>query len=151
MTRDTSKQKSVAKHLYMKGSTLQQIAEVTGMTRQTVGRWADREHWKEERAAREMSKESITSMTLAKLGEAIENTEADAQGINRMTDSLVKAAKGIREINRGTNIVNKVDTLIEFENWLVAHREEYPELDEKTILLINRLHSDFMGLKFKES
>ena len=64
---------------------------------------------------------------------------------------LITNDQGIREINRGTNIVNKVDTLIEFENWLVAHREEYPEMDDKTIILINRLHSDFMGIKFKQS
>ena len=151
MAKDTSKQKAVAKHLYMKGSTLLQIAEVTGMTRQTIGRWAEQEHWKEERAAREMSKESITSMTLSKLGEAIENTEADAQGISRMTDSLLKAAKGIREINRGTSIVSKVDTLIEFENWLVTHLDEYPEVDEKMVVLMNRLHSDFMNIKIQQS
>ena len=47
-------------------------------------------------------------------------------------------------------IVNKVDTLIEFENWLVAHRDEYPEVDDKILVLINRMHSEFMGVKFKQ-
>ena len=145
-----SKQKAVAKHLYMKGMPIMQIVELTGVTRQSVSRWVNQENWKEERAAREMSKESITSMTLSKLGEAIENTDADEKSISRMTDSLVKAAKGIKEINRNTNIVNKVDTIIEFENWLVAHREEYPEVDDKLIMLINQMHSDFMSIKFKQ-
>lgn len=150
MAKDMSKQKAVAKHLYMKGMPIMQIVELTGVTRQSVSRWVNQENWKEERAAREMSKESITSMTLSKLGEAIENTDADEKSISRMTDSLVKAAKGIKEINRNTNIVNKVDTIIEFENWLVAHREEYPEVDDKLIMLINQMHSDFMSIKFKQ-
>ncbi|WP_034524690.1 MULTISPECIES: terminase gpP N-terminus-related DNA-binding protein [Bacteroides] len=150
MAKDMSKQKAVAKHLYMKGTPIMQIVELTGVTRQSVSRWVNQENWKEERAAREMSKESITSMTLSKLGEAIENTDADEKSISRMTDSLVKAAKGIKEINRNTNIVNKVDTIIEFENWLVAHREEYPEVDDKLIMLINQMHSDFMSIKFKQ-
>ena len=137
-----SKRKAVAKHLYMKRTSIMQIVDLTGVSRQSVSRWVNQERWKEERAAREMSKESITSMTLSKLGEAIENTDA--------TDSLIKAAKGIKEINRNTNIVNKVDTIIEFENWLVTHREEYPEVDDKMIMLINQLHSDFMNIKFKQ-
>lgn len=145
-----SKRKAVAKHLYMKRTSIMQIVDLTGVSRQSVSRWVNQERWKEERAAREMSKESITSMTLSKLGEAIENTDANEKSISRMTDSLIKAAKGIKEINRNTNIVNKVDTIIEFENWLVAHREEYPEVDDKLIMLINQMHSDFMSIKFKQ-
>ena len=140
----------MAKHLYMKRTSIMQIVDLTGVSRQSVSRWVNQERWKEERAAREMSKESITSMTLSKLGEAIENTDANEKSISRMTDSLIKAAKGIKEINRNTNIVNKVDTIIEFENWLVAHREEYPEVDDKLIMLINQMHSDFMSIKFKQ-
>lgn len=150
MAKDMSKRKAVAKHLYMKRTSIMQIVDLTGVSRQSVSRWVNQERWKEERAAREMSKESITSMTLSKLGEAIENTDANEKSISRMTDSLIKAAKGIKEINRNTNIVNKVDTIIEFENWLVPHREEYPEVDDKMIMLINQLHSDFMNIKFKQ-
>lgn len=151
MAKDLSKQRSVARHLYMKGLNYQQIAELTGVTRQTVGRWAELDRWKEERAAREMSRESITSKTLGKLGEAIDSAGTDEKSISRLTDSLLKAAKGIREISRNTNLVSQVDTFIEFENWLVAHREEYPEADDKTVALINRLHSDFMNIKFKQA
>ena len=39
---------------------------------------------------------------------------------------------------------------MELENWMVEHRDDYPELDEKTIMFINQLHSDFMGIKFKK-
>lgn len=149
MAKDMSRKKEVAKHLYMKGTPIIQIVELTGITRQSVSRWVNQENWKEERAAREMSKESITSKTLSKLGEVIDRVD-DEKGISRMTDSLLKAAQGIKAINTKTTIVDKVDTLIEFENWLVAHRDEYPEVDDKTVILINQLHSDFMSIKFKK-
>ena len=77
MAKDMSKRKAVAKHLYMKRTSIMQIVDLTGVSRQSVSRWVNQERWKEERAAREMSKESITSMTLSKLGEAIENTDAN--------------------------------------------------------------------------
>ena len=67
-----------------------------------------------------------------------------------MADSLLKPVKAIKEINLSTTIVNKVDTLIEFENWMVTHRDEYPEIDDKMLVLINRMHSEFMGIKFKQ-
>lgn len=120
------------------------------MSRQSVSRWLNTEGWKEERAAREMSKESITSKTLSKLGDAIDKADGDERSIGRMADSLLKSVKAIKEINLSTTIVNKVDTLIEFENWMVAHRDEYPEIDDKMLVLINRMHSEFMGIKFKQ-
>lgn len=150
MANSKDKQKAVAKHLYMKGTPIAQIVDLTGVSRQSVSRWINQEGWKEERASREMSREAITSKTLSKLGEAIDNVDGDEKGISRMTDSLLKAAKGIKEINAGTTIVNKVDTLIEFENWLAAHRDEYPDIDDNLIMLVNQLHSDFMGIKFKQ-
>lgn len=150
MANSKDKQKSVAKHLYMKGTPTAQIVELTGVSRQSVSRWLNTEGWKEERAAREMSKESITSKPLSKLGDAIDKADGDERSIGRMADSLLKSVKAIKEINLSTTIVNKVDTLIEFENWMVTHRDEYPEIDDKMLVLINRMHSEFMGIKFKQ-
>lgn len=150
MANSKDKQKTVAKHLYMKGIPVAQIVELTGVSRQSVSRWINSDGWKEERAAREMSKEAITSRTLSKLGDAIDKANGDEKSIGRMADSLLKSVKAIKEINLNTTIVNKVDTLIEFENWLVAHRDEYPEIDDKILVLINRMHSEFMGVKFKQ-
>ena len=150
MANTKEEQKGIAKHLYMKGVATDKILALTKVCRQTLSRWVNKEGWKDERAARAMSKEEITSKTLAKLGDAIESTETDEKSINRMTDSLVKAAKGLSAINSSTTIVNKIDTLMELENWMVEHRDDYPELDEKTIMFINQLHSDFMGIKFKK-
>ena len=93
MANSKDKQKSVAKHLYMKGTPTAQIVELTGVSRQSVSRWLNTEGWKEERAAREMSKESITSKTLSKLGDAIDKADGDERSIGRMADSLLKSVK----------------------------------------------------------
>lgn len=150
MANSKSEQKALAKHLYMTGMPIIQIADYAKVTRQTIGKWKDEECWDEERAARHMSTESITTGTLNAVGKVLENTDANIDNIHRLTSSLRDAAKGIKEISRNTTIVNKVDTLLEFENWLVSHRDEYPEIDDKLIILINQLHSDFMGIKFKK-
>ena len=91
-----------------------------------------------------------SEMCIRDRGDAIDKADGDEKSIGRMADSLLKSVKAIKEINLSTTIVNKVDTLIEFENWLVAHRDEYPEVDDKILVLINRMHSEFMGVKFKQ-
>lgn len=144
-----SQQKALAKHLYMSGMLVIKIADYVKVTRQTVGKWVEEGSWKEERATRSMAKEAITTGALNKVGEVLENTEANEKNIGRLTDSMLKAAQSIKAINNTTTLVDMVNTLLQFENWLVSHREEYPEIDDKLIILINQLHSDFMGIKFK--
>ena len=149
MAKDMSRQKALAKHLYMSGMLVIKIADYVKVTRQTVGKWVEEGSWKEERASRSMAKEAITTGALNKVGEVLENTEANEKNIGRLTDSMLKAAQSIKAINNTTTLVDMVNTLLQFENWLVSHREEYPEIDDKLIILINQLHSDFMGIKFK--
>lgn len=144
-----SQQKALAKHLYMSGMLVIKIADYVKVTRQTVGKWVEEGSWKEERASRSMAKEAIITGALNKVGEVLENTEANEKNIGRLTDSMLKAAQSIKAINNTTTLVDMVNTLLQFENWLVSHREEYPEIDDKLIILINQLHSDFMGIKFK--
>lgn len=144
-----SQQKALAKHLYMSGMLVIKIADYVKVTRQTVGKWVEEGSWKEERASRSMAKEAITTGALNKVGEVLENTEANEKNIGRLTNSMLKAAQSIKAINNTTTLVDMVNTLLQFENWLVSHREEYPEIDDKLIILINQLHSDFMGIKFK--
>ena len=144
-----SQQKALAKHLYMSGMLVIKIADYVKVTRQTVGKWVEEGSWKEERASRSMAKEAITTGALNKVGEVLEHTEANEKNIGRLTDSMLKAAQSIKAINNTTTLVDMVNTLLQFENWLVSHREEYPEIDDKLIILINQLHSDFMGIKFK--
>lgn len=133
----------------MSGMLVIKIADYVKVTRQTVGKWVEEGSWKEERASRSMAKEAITTGALNKVGEVLENTEANEKNIGRLTDSMLKAAQSIKAINNTTTLVDMVNTLLQFENWLVSHREEYPEIDDKLIILINQLHSDFMGIKFK--
>ena len=144
-----SQQKALAKHLYMSGMLVIKIADYVKVTRQTVGKWVEEGSWKEERASRSMAKEAITTGALNKVGEVLENTEANEKNIGRLTDSMLKAAQSIKAINNTTTLVDMVNTLLQVENLLVSHREEYPEIDDKLIILINQLHSDFMGIKFK--
>lgn len=150
MAKDMSQQKALAKHLYMSGMLIIKIADYVKVTRQTVGKWKDEGHWTEELAARNMSKDKITTGALNAVGTVLENTDPTLESITRITDSMSKAAKSIKDINNTTTLVDMVNTLLQFENWLVAHRDEYPEVDDPFIMFIYQLHSDFMGIKFKK-
>ena len=79
----------------------------------------------------------------------VTHEELKAYTFEQKQEFMLKAAQSIKAINNTTTLVDMVNTLLQFENWLVSHREEYPEIDDKLIILINQLHSDFMGIKFK--
>ena len=83
-----SQQKALAKHLYMSGMLVIKIADYVKVTRQTVGKWVEEG----------MAKEAITTGALNKVGEVLENTEANEKNIGRLTDSMLKAPKASRPL-----------------------------------------------------
>ncbi len=47
-------------------------------------------------------------------------------------------------------MVDRIDTMIDFENWLAAHRDEYPQLTNELFQLVNQLHNDYLNELFAQ-
>ena len=79
MATDNQK-KETAKALYLKGIDTEKILELTGVCRQTLSRWVNKEGWKELRSAYGMTREELKKKLMAVASKAIDNPEEQEVG-----------------------------------------------------------------------
>ena len=138
MATDNQK-KETAKALYLKGVDTERILELTGVCRQTLSRWVNRDGWKELRSCYGMTRDELTRKLMSAASKAIDNPEGYHQN-KKLADDLVKIMSAIEKLDKTTNVVHYVEAFISFENWLMEHLEEYPDLPES---IVHRLHQAF--------
>ena len=144
MARTEHKSKETAKELYLKGVPVERILELTAVARQTLSRWINQEGWKELKACYGMTREEITQKILSIVNDAIENPDEYLKR-KKIADDLVKLAAAIEKMDKSTNIIHYVEAFIRFEDWLMEHRKEYPELPDEVVMILHRLHDDFIS------
>lgn len=140
----------LARVLYMSGMTAEEIADKVGVVRQTVSRWVNTLGWKEMRAASSITRPELINKVLVSINNLLDkaNEMGDDEAAAGLGDKLIKLANAIEKLEKKTSVVDRVDTMIDFENWLVKNRELYPELTAEITLLVNRLHNDYLNEQF---
>ena len=131
--------KETAKALYLKGIDTEKILELTGVCRQTLSRWVNKEGWKELRSAYGMTREELKKKLMAVASKAIDNPE-EYQKNKKLADDLVKIMSAIEKLDKTTNVVHYVEAFIGFENWLLEHLSDYTDLPEN---IVHKLHDAF--------
>jgi len=140
----------LARVLYMSGMTAEEIADKVGVVRQTVSRWVNTLGWKEMRAASSITRPELINKVLVSINNLLDkaNEMGDDEAAAGLGDKLIKLANAIEKLEKKTSVVDRVDTMIDFENWLVKNRELYPELTAEITRLVNRLHNDYLNEQF---
>lgn len=138
--------------LYLSGLPQEDILQKVGVSRQTLSRWVNTLGWKEMKAARNITRPQLVNRLLESINALLD--KADEPGnedmLSGIGDKLVKAATAIEKLEKKANVVDRVDTLIDFEKWLEDRRNEYPELTGETFRLVNRLHDDYLNAVFSQ-
>ena len=151
MARNDTKQE-LARVLYLSGIPQEDILQKVGVSRQTLSRWVNTLGWKEMKAARNITRPQLVNRLLESINALLD--KADEPGnedmLSGIGDKLVKAATAIEKLEKKANVVDRVDTLIDFEKWLEDRRNEYPELTGETFRLVNRLHDDYLNAVFSQ-
>ena len=125
------------------GESKIRIIEMTGIARQTLSRWISQEGWRELKACYGMTREEVTQKILSIINDAIEDPDEYLKK-KKIADDLVKLAATIEKMDRSTNVVHYVEAFIRFEDWLMEHRKDYPELPDKVVAMLHGLHDDFL-------
>ena len=76
---------------------------------------------------------------MAVASKAIDNPE-EYQMKKKLADDLVKIMSAIEKLDKTTNVVHYVEAFIGFENWLLEHLSDYPDLPEN---IVHKLHDAF--------
>ena len=143
-------QQELAKILYMSGLQQEEILQKVPVSRQTLSRWINANGWKEQRAAKTITRPQLINSVLTSISKMMEeaNKPGNEDMLAGLGDKLIKAATAIQKLEKTSSVVDRIDSLIDFVNWLMKNREKYPEITPDMINLINRLHSDYLNSQF---
>lgn len=142
--------KDLARILYMSGLGQEQILQKVPVSRQTLSRWINTNGWNEQRAAKTITRPQLINGVLTSISKMMEeaNKPGNEEMLAGLGDKLIKAATAIQKLEKNSNVVDRIDSLIDFENWLMKNRDNYPEITSDMIASINKLHSDYLNAQF---
>ena len=151
MAKNDTKQE-LARVLYMGGLPQEEILQKVEVSRQTLSRWINTLGWKEMKAARTITRPELVNKLLASINSLLDkaNEPGNEDMFASLGDKLIKTATAIEKLERKASVVERTDTVIDFENWLAARRAEYPELTDEAFRLVNRLHNDYLNGLFAQ-
>lgn len=151
MAKNDTKQE-LARVLYMGGLPQEEILQKVEVSRQTLSRWINTLGWKEMKAARTITRPELVNKLLASINSLLDkaNEPGNEDMLASLGDKLIKTATAIEKLERKASVVERTDTVIDFENWLAARRAEYPELTDEAFRLVNRLHNDYLNGLFAQ-
>lgn len=143
-------QQELAKILYMSGLQQDEILQKVPVTRQTLSRWINANGWKEQRAAKTITRPQLINSILQSISKMMEdaNKPGNEDKLAGLGDKLIKAATAIQKLEKSTSVVDRIDSLIDFENWLLKNKDKYPAVTPEMINLINTMHSDYLNSHF---
>ena len=151
MAKHDTKQE-LARVLYLSGLPQEDILQKVDVSRQTLSRWVNTLGWKEMRAARSITRPQLVNRLLESINALLDKAgePGNEDMLPGIGDKLVKTATAIEKLEKKSSVVDRVDTLIDFERWLEENRGGYPGMTGETFRLVNRLHDDYLNAVFSQ-
>lgn len=152
MARERNPKQELARVLYLSNLSQDEILQKVDVSRQTLSRWINQNGWKEMKAAQNITRPELVNKLLLSINSLLDkaNEPGNEDMLAGIGDKLVKMAAAIEKMDRKASVVDRIDTLIDFENWLKEHREDYPELSGDIFRLVNTLHNDYLNELFNQ-
>ena len=139
---DIEKKKSLARTLYLSGMEQQEIAEKVDMSRVTISKWCSAEGWKEARAAKNITRDTLITQV---------NGSDDPALIAGLGDKLAKLSSVIEKLDKKANVVDAIEVFMAFSKWLEYRSQTDPEVTPELMRVINKFQDMYiteqMGIK----
>lgn len=137
---EQERKKTLARTLYMAGKEQQEIAEMTGVSRVTVSKWANASGWKEARAAKSITRPELVNKLLATIDMLITqvNTSGDPEMLAGLGDKLSKLSSVIEKLDKKANVVDAMEVFMAFSKWLEFRSKIDHDVTVDLIKTINR-------------
>ena len=150
---DNEKKKSLARTLYLSGLEQQEIAEKVSVSRVTVSKWCTAEGWKEERAARSITRPELVNKLLLTIDTLISqvNSSGDPDLMAGLGDKLAKLSAVIEKLDRKANVVDTIEVFMAFSKWLEYRSQTDSEITPQLMKAFNKYQdlyiTEQMGIK----
>lgn len=148
--KDLDNKKELARILYMSGAPQQEIADKVGVSRVTVNRWVGEGAWKEQRAAKAVTRPELINKLLHSIDRMLEQA-TQSQGPEALAglgDKLAKVASAIEKLDKKANVVDTIEVCIAFGRWVEHRVGTDKELTPELAKLINRLQDTYINEQF---
>lgn len=148
--KDLDNKKELARILYMSGAPQQEIADKVGVSRVTVNRWVGEGSWKEQRAAKAVTRPELINKLLHSIDRMLEQA-TQSQGPEALAglgDKLAKVASAIDKLDKKANVVDTIEVCIAFGRWVEHRVGTDKELTPELAKLINRLQDTYINEQF---
>jgi len=131
-------ERELAKFYFLGGMTQKDIAAKTGVSAQTVNRWAKDDNWESLRAAKTISRRELVCKMLYQIDQRLEAGDWTP-------DELVKAASAIEKLDKNTNAVTVIEVMTAFNKWLVNRAQFDPALTRETVDTITKYQDIYIS------
>lgn len=137
---ELERKKNLARTLYMAGKEQAEIAEQIEVSRVTISKWANTEGWKEQRAAKNVTRPELVNKLLLTIDTLISqvNESGDPDKISGLGDRLAKLSSVIQKLDKKANVVDAIEVFMAFSKWIEYRSTIDPELTPELIKAINR-------------
>ncbi len=143
---ELERKRTLARSLYLSGMELTEIAEQVGASRQSVSKWAANDAWKEQRAAKNITRPQLVNKLLLTIDNLIENVNKsnDPTLIGSLADRLSKLSATIEKLDKKANVIDAIEVFMAFNRWIQNQACYDPEITPELIKAINKYQNKFL-------
>lgn len=143
---EIEKKKSVALQLYLAGQEQKTIADDLGVSRVTLSKWASAGHWREQRAARSVTRPQLVNKILQAIDDLLDkvlksNQEELMAGV---PDKLAKLAATIEKLDKKANVVDTIEVFVAFSRWLEFQSQTDREITPELLAAFNKYQNKYI-------
>lgn len=149
---ETEQKKELARLYYMNGESQKSIAQKTGVSEVTIGRWVEKEGWKMKRASLNVTRPEIVNKNLrliSKLLDKLNSEDVDMHDIGKIIDQISKLAAAIERIDKKANVIDAIEVFTSLNKWLEQRMEWDKQITPELLQTINRYQDLYINEQVK--
>lgn len=145
--KELEEKREYARLLFMNGESNKSIAERTGISAATIGKWVNDGGWHEQRAASSISRPQLVNKLLRTIDELIESVtkSRDPVLIGGLGDKLAKFSATIERLDKKTSVVDVIDVFMAFNKWMQYRAQSDPEITPELLKTFNKYHDLYIN------
>ena len=153
MNDSKQQKKELARLYYFQGMPQKQIAEKVGVSAVTLGRWVEKEGWKETRSGMNITRPELVNKNLlliSRLLDKLNSEDIDLSDVGKIVDQISKLASAVERIDKKANVVDTIEVFSALNKWLETRMEWDNNITPEFMRLLTHYQELFINEKMKK-
>lgn len=132
-----------AEQLYMQQLPQGDIAKRVGVSEQTLSKWKTLGQWDQKRTAKMISRDTLMAKLMQQMSDMLD------KGADFNADAFAKAAKQVKELQKGAAVDDIIESLSRFGDWLIREAKLDLSITTDFVQLVTALQDRFLAETIK--